>query len=478
MKTLALILALLLLPVTVAAQAPSTLPLVQAGDVVPIGTINVPPDGFDNTGGVIAFNPARNSLFMQGWAGNGYAVGEFGIPASGSGTLSVLQPLRDIWDGRRSDVGAPDTRIGGLMVWQGRLCSNVFVYYDADYVQRRSHFCRPLDLSAPGQSVGPTQIGTQHNEGYYDGWMAPVPTEWQALIGATHVTGNGARSILSRTSYGPALFPFNPATKTVVGQLLWYDGGHALPHPLFNGTTWITSVVWKPGTRAILFFGRTGIGPVCYGSGASCGEPNNQNSGYHAPPYVNMVWAYDANDLVAVKNGTREPWSVRPYATWQTSYNVGGADIDPATGKLYVLSPQAVNGMSPLLRVFQINAGTTAPQTPPVVTPPVVVPPVEPPPVVVPPVVVPPPTQGATYRTDIEVKTCGLTVTADHTPDGTAGWRVQFQRNGASHGTRVTGPAPYTRTATVNAGSYVLTAVWTKGATTVTDTIATRVCPD
>ena len=74
------------------------------------------------------------------------------------------------------------------------------------------------------------------------------------------------------------------------------------------------------------------------------------------------------------------------------------------------------------------------------------------------------------------VRTCTLTVSSNTTPDGSTGWSVQYYRNGQTLGYRDSS-APYTQSASVYAGSHNITATWTKsGASTVTQTIGTRVC--
>ncbi|MEQ1726773.1 MAG: hypothetical protein ABL982_00215 [Vicinamibacterales bacterium] len=88
---------------------------------------------------------------------------------------------------------------------------------------------------------------------------------------------------------------------------------------------------------------------------------------------------------------------------------------------------------------------------------------------VMPPVVVLP-------RVTLAVSACVLTATTTTTPDGTTGWGVQYQRNGNNHGSRDTS-SPYERAATVTAGSYTLTAIWTKsGQATVTQALGAVVC--
>lgn len=79
----------------------------------------------------------------------------------------------------------------------------------------------------------------------------------------------------------------------------------------------------------------------------------------------------------------------------------------------------------------------------------------------------------------VTIKTGTITLSAATSPDGAAGWTCQFQRNGANHGTADT-TAPYgPKSADLPAGTYVLTAKWTKtGKATVIEAIGTAVIAD
>jgi hypothetical protein len=89
------------------------------------------------------------------------------------------------------------------------------------------------------------------------------------------------------------------------------------------------------------------------------------DKGPHAFPYRYQVWAYDANDLAAVKSGTKQPWEVLPYAIWEPPINLnpthlfGGATAyDASTGRLYVSQVQGESfgyARLPVIHVFQVN---------------------------------------------------------------------------------------------------------------------------
>ena len=105
---------------------------------------------------------------------------------------------------------------------------------------------------------------------------------------------------------------------------------------------------------------------------AECHDPADNSKGTHAYPYESHVWAYDANDLVAVKNGQKQSWEVRPYATWKLDssfVDVQGVGYDPATQRIYVSAACEDTNCLPLIKVYQINNVTGAPTvTAPTVT--------------------------------------------------------------------------------------------------------------
>ncbi len=108
-------------------------------------------------------------------------------------------------------------------------------------------------------------------------------------------------------------------------------------------------------------FGRQGIGPFCYGTGAACHDPADNSQGTHGYPYVYFVWAYDAADFAAVRAGTKQAWEVVPYAIWtlplpfgNPNAHLNGAAYDPVTGRIFV-SQGFGDGAKPLIHVFAVQ---------------------------------------------------------------------------------------------------------------------------
>ncbi len=146
--------------------------------------------------------------------------------------------------------------------------------------------------------------------------------------------------------------------------------------------------VWIDGTDTIIFAARKGTtGNSCYGPGTSsasnswpsescqvwtvagvptmgadcnvppasgvatphewCYDPTSSAEGTHAYPNHIIFQAYDVQDLIAVKNGTFDPWEIEPYATWEADINytdeyVRGMTYDNVNRLLYISVLQSV----------------------------------------------------------------------------------------------------------------------------------------
>lgn len=357
-----------------------TAPRVQPSEIQYLGNYRVPA-GFDYGGLGLALNATRDGIYLSDWE-DGQRTAELRFPSSFGGTMTVVQAERDAFGGKKGQIGnscGNNQRVGGMMTYNGRLIMTAYNYYDACFGATASHFSRPLSLSS-GSVTGPWKPGSL-NAGFYAGYMAAVPTEWQAALGGPAVTGNCCISIISRSSYGPALFSFNPeSTGQTARALVYYDQAHQTlapygalgQHPEWNGTTRITGVAIIPGTSTALFVGNTGTGNYCYGEAAQCNDPAWPYKGEHAYPYEGWVWLYDLNDLAAVASGQRQPWNVFPYYNGKMpnlsassgDHNTGGAAYDPVAKRLYVSELYGAYP-APLIRVYAINAGTSTPPPPP-----------------------------------------------------------------------------------------------------------------
>jgi len=268
------------------------------------------------------------------------------------------------------------------------------IWYDANNTVRVSHFARSLQLNVQSFS-GWSSVWQRDRAGYVSGFMALIPPEWQAKLGGPALTGQCCVSIVSRTSNGPAAFAFDPAR---IGQpfvsatpLVYYTinpgqstlGPWEGSNPTWGATSYIRGIAVIAGNRTVLFFGNNGLSEYCYGYGVTdkalhntfasdgqrnCYDPTNAGKGQHGYPYRYQVWAYDLNDLAAVKAGAKKPWEVRPYGVWPlelptpaAQVSLGGVAYDAARQIVYVaqLSADTNNRIiadAPIIHAFRIGA--------------------------------------------------------------------------------------------------------------------------
>jgi hypothetical protein len=328
-------------------------------------------DSFSAGGGPIAFNPERATLYVG--ARNG-KVAEVTIPAlvdtrdiAALQFADIVQPFFDPAEGRMTEVG-PGAGLVGLLVYQKRLYGTGLIYYDANQTQTVSHFWRPLPVLPSG--TGPVRpVGAKDKVGFVAGYMAVVPPEWQSRLGGPAITGQCCVPIISRSSWGPAAFAWNPldlAGNRAVDAipLVYYDSAHPTlgPHEgssaTFGGTTQVAGVALIGGTRTALFVGSNGTGPFCYGNGTSdkslvntigpdgarfCYDPSSSDKGQHAFPYHYQMWAYDLGHWAEVRANRRDPWEVTPYAVWtftlpfpEPGTRIAGVAYDAERRRLFV----------------------------------------------------------------------------------------------------------------------------------------------
>jgi hypothetical protein len=291
------------------------------------------------------------------------------IPAIG-GTGSIVTPCTRVPNLAAIDPDVNESKVlGGSLAWNGRTVVSAYTFYDGSGNATASHFAGPSLTSL----AGPYRLGGA-GPGLVGGYMGVVPPEWRPLLGGPALTGLCCVPVIGRSSYGPAVSVFDPdligAQNPVPSTLLlgyqtavlgeW--GGN---NPLFNGATKMGGVVFPTGSRSVLFIGRHGDN-FCYGEGAACDDPTDSSKGNHAYPYRHQVWAYDANDLLAVRQGAKKPSDPRPYAVWTLpgmaddgSAKMASAAYDPSTRRLYVA---ATSGSAiPRVHVYQITTAVLPP---------------------------------------------------------------------------------------------------------------------
>jgi hypothetical protein len=353
---------------------PTNLPRLAFEELKYAGAFRLPAgeiDGatFSFSGGPLAFNPERNTLFV---GARGSKVAEITIPTpvvserpDALPFSEIVQPFADPAEGRMPEIDA-EAGLAGLLVFEQRLVASGLIYYDANNTQRLSHFSRPLTLATRG--AGPMRrVGQGGRTGFVAGYMALVPPEWQSRLGGPAVTGQCCVPIITRTSWGPSAWAFDPADldkreNLNAIPLVYYDGpalgafeGSA---PAFGATTVIGGVALINGTRTAVFVGSTGTGTFCYGHGTGdktkantkgpdgtryCYDPSSDDKGNHAYPYRFQMWAYDLSDWAMVRAGRKDPEDVRPYGIWpfelptpEPSTRIIGVALDPARRRLFI----------------------------------------------------------------------------------------------------------------------------------------------
>jgi hypothetical protein len=393
-----IILVFLLFPVV----APAEEGLLYKSNMTYLGAFRLPQGDFGGSSfaygghGVAAYHDpfsGKSTLFMEGHAWYPGFVAQVEIPRSFVDSSNwedlpkapVLQNFFDITDGK-SDSLADDTFfVYGILPYNGRLIVGASEYYDGDYSQVNSHGVSGFNLSTTNDFRGFYPVAAAANARSVGGYMTTIPYQSHSLLGGPVLTGNCCLSIITASSAGPAATVFNPdhvGTVTPIPgtTVLFYPLVHALApvdtqNNLFNLATHMGGLAFPAGSRSVLFVGRQGTGPYCYGCGINqddscpgecagecCVDPCDYSKGTHAYPYVHQMWAYDAEDLVAVKKGQMEHWEPQPYATWtlddmDTSdcADIRGAGYDPLTRLLYVTQGF---GDFPRVDVYQIGYPT------------------------------------------------------------------------------------------------------------------------
>lgn len=384
-------------------------------------------------GGIsMAYNPNHDSLFVSGIT-QCNNVTEITIPQlvnssnlsalNGASFANAIPYFFDPTEGNRSNLGAGGATISGsisnrgLLVYGDKLIGTSKVYYDGAYAQRLTHFTHSLELSQ-SSFAGNFELDVNIFKGVLPGYLGLIPAEYQTLLGGKVITGMGFGSIATASSYGPSVTVFDPddfnmQTSATAIPLQYYDSAaHSLPGGYYDNNQpaniytstgdVVGGVVFPSGTRSVMFFGTHGTsntdGYACYGipvatleqaytSGPpyllnnrrhNCGTNQEENccynpqgggKGVNSYPYVNQIWAYDVNDLIAVKNGTKHPWENVPYAVWNPTLPTAGRQIisaayDPLTRRIFV-AQEFADGTSPVFHVFQVNLSGTSDSTPP-----------------------------------------------------------------------------------------------------------------
>lgn len=155
--------------------------------------------------------------------------------------------------------------------------------------------------SPSGIITGPVGTGVQIASGSEStNTTAGIP------VGATLL------SQLSGTTGGAGTYQMSAAATAIVTNgyacLGTADNGFCREDDNYSG------VIFPSGTRTVAFLGQHGTGPLAYKNPNDTASPDRAG-GYGCTTYARRMLMYDANDLLAVIQGSKNPYAPLPYTT-------------------------------------------------------------------------------------------------------------------------------------------------------------------
>jgi hypothetical protein len=399
----------------------TTEPLLQASDITWLGAFSIDTlehggtDWFGYGGHGLTFyqDPVHGkTLYLERDSSKANGVmAQIKIPNSLSQSANwdslpqatVVQDFADVTDGHSlGNCGGNGWFMFGGLPYNGRMIWSGTCWYAYNTDQNGTHGASGFDLSISNDFTGWETVAPSYKKRAVSGFLSYIPSQWQTLLGGQALSGNGSLSLIGETSAGPAAFSFNPndigtGSQHAGTRLLEYGIGSDAYNPscplgdcgggVWNLTTTQAGVVFPSGYRTILFGITQGLDAhYCYGTTDCCSGSGTCDGGYgfgqsvcedgKGPHTSIKKWqflAYDANDLLAVKNGTKQYYEPHPYSTFSTVFpqtfgtdrcqaRMYGMTYDPGTRRMYVSYDW---GNQPTVQVFQIAAPTGLDATPP-----------------------------------------------------------------------------------------------------------------
>jgi len=323
----------------------------------------------------LAMGPDSASLYYGGNV-QGQALGRISIPSLGGTATIITQPTAV----PGNTGGENATELAGALVWNGRLL----------VTKRNKYSTSGYSSVITAGSTGITSFGIMRSfagvDGHFLGYMGVIPPEWRSAFGAPCFIGNGVMSIVSQDTLGPSFYAFNPDNVDVVNPVpltrcmeFGFPNSVAgnfpvdsslTPNNTFSYADYDNAMIFPDGTRTVLWIHRHGYGKATYKVDDGC----QASAGEGSAPYRRQVDAFDVNDLLAVKNGTMQPYAVRPYAWWVlpgpadscsrlSGYIDGGYCFtwDPAARRMYGVITQ---GDTRQVHAWSLAGGTTTASPP------------------------------------------------------------------------------------------------------------------
>lgn len=357
--------------------------------------------GTNYSNGLIGPSITSGNMYVSLHATTDMGVCEVQIPTpSLSNDVSAL-PIATEVQGRLDLFATPDgnpeqnDRVAALYGYNGDLLYSLIQFYDADGGNTQFF----------GKATGAADFSTATLQNLRDvngrfkaaGWISEVPPEWQAELGYSHVMGNASNwAIIGRSSVGPTMYGFDIAdlvsgtgiipTEPFMSYAL--TEGQQLQQQInpawdLSNTTGENDC-WThqsragfgfiiPNTRTYAVFGSSG------GHNSSIGYKITQDNGNLCAghcPYVAADWGYyhwffDLDDMIAVKNGLKQPYEIAPYSYGpidiplgknrgaEMELNLRGGMFDAANNRLYLSvggadNSQGAYSSTPLIFTFDL----------------------------------------------------------------------------------------------------------------------------
>jgi len=384
---------------------PSDRALITIDDIEPLGAFRLPLVGggtgprFGWGGFGLAYKPGADSgsLFTVGHD-QYHQIAEFSIPTpksisnlSSTNVAQVLQPFRDITEGKKNSIsGANGSKMGGIAWLDNKLYWTAFRFYNVEGINDLSHGMSN-DTLANFNAQGMWRLNGFHSQ-MTAGYIFTIPDYFadEHLEGKKLVSGFNIMQGISASSAGPAVFAYDPlqygngsapgtGESLDVIPLLYYPflrgdiTDYSLEHMHSDFLDYQMSDWWEGGTwvhtedkHAVIITGRRAEGPTYYGVGRS--GACDYSYGYHGHPYAPSILFYDPDDLAAAAAGTQDPTQIQPYLEWDPSdymvssceWRLTGAAYDDENHLLYIIHYN-VDRVSnqyepmPLVYVFSVN---------------------------------------------------------------------------------------------------------------------------
>tara|TARA_R110001583_G_scaffold181353_1_gene338559 strand:+ start:709 stop:1941 length:1233 start_codon:yes stop_codon:yes gene_type:complete len=340
--------------------------------------------------GTIALRPTKNSLFIIGHAHH-QAVAEFEIPQISKSKkiadwpiAKFNQPFSTIFRRAKSGNSQKINRVTGMAEIEKQLVINGMEFYDADAsVRDTTLIIRNADNLSTSTVDGFFQLqGAAHAAG----WISRIPRDWQKKLGSEYLVGNSsALAINSRLSIGPSAFiaqfwgvlnTKDSSGMIITDALMDFSLKNPIVEDQYNESrqndlwTELSSAYYGfiiPSTSSYFVIGKSGgheagIGyKITQDNGRKCGGPCSLK----ARDNYNYFWLFDVAEFIAVKEGKKKAYQIKPYQygifdTVNTSSGIIGADYDADKNLLYVVFAKEDKSQSqyesiPVIRVYRIH---------------------------------------------------------------------------------------------------------------------------